>query len=304
MTKFEDIDWVNNEEWQLYLKNLYPTPPASRIHYFKQKWYQKNIDKSYVITPESVPTQQSTSSTTSPPSTRQADTTSSSQQSRSPAAINSLERISTVLLCGAVLLSLGSFVPTSLAARLRYAALSLFMFGSCAHICGTVGIPKFRTSYWERVFYSDAGQAIMMTFLALVIGSQVSLTMLSPMLSGLVMASEGLSKLVLHPTIRQYSQMVQNSKYSLLQTQSDIEVILGIFIFLLGLAGRVNFLSGLVYWNVLRTKYAINGFTKSTFGKFDGQIRSALSHHMVPKMMYTIYDKVAHALRRFGNPGQ
>eukprot|EP01055_Gregarina_sp_Pseudo9_P001077 Gregarina_sp_Pseudo_9__1076@NODE_16_length_6292_cov_28_020310_g14_i0_p6_GENE_NODE_16_length_6292_cov_28_020310_g14_i0NODE_16_length_6292_cov_28_020310_g14_i0_p6_ORF_typecomplete_len310_score58_23UPF0121/PF03661_13/4_4e25FtsX/PF02687_21/22FtsX/PF02687_21/6_1_NODE_16_length_6292_cov_28_020310_g14_i050625991 len=306
VTKFEEFDWVNNKQWHAYLESLFPTPPNNKIQYFKKKWYKKEIDPSFDITTDetSQETASSAGASSAGASASQVRPPAASSTRMPSTAVNSLQRIATVLFCGAVVLSLGSFVPSSLASRLRLAALSLFLFGSCAHICGTLGLPKFQAAYWEGVFYSEPGQAIMMTFLALVIGSQVSLAMLSPMMSGLMLASEGLVKLNLPPTIRHYAQLIQNNKYMLMQTQSDIEVFLGIFIFFLGLFGRVNFLPGLVYWNILRTKYAVNGFTKSTFGKFDGKIRSVLSHPMAPRIVFTIYDKVAHAMKRFADPAQ
>eukprot|EP01054_Gregarina_sp_Poly1_P001370 Gregarina_sp_Poly_1__1369@NODE_133_length_13228_cov_89_141783_g119_i0_p4_GENE_NODE_133_length_13228_cov_89_141783_g119_i0NODE_133_length_13228_cov_89_141783_g119_i0_p4_ORF_typecomplete_len334_score36_07UPF0121/PF03661_13/2_9e21DUF1673/PF07895_11/1_7DUF1673/PF07895_11/45_NODE_133_length_13228_cov_89_141783_g119_i0917710178 len=306
-TKFEDFDWVNNAKWQSYFENLYPTPSVDKIIHFKRKWYKKEIDPDFDFS--TIPDQTAEKSEM-PTAGRQSPTEPHFRTQQSPpgmpprsgpAPMNSLERISTVLLSLAIILSAGAFLPVPLAGRLRLASISLYIFGFLASICATLGLPKLQAVYWEQVFYSDAGQAVMMTFLALIITQQVLI--ISPALSGLIIAAEGLSRLNLHPKILEWSQRVRNTKYLLMQAKADIEVFVGIFIFVFGLAGRLNFLSGFMYWNVLRTKYTVNGFTRTTFSKFDTKIRNVLRNPICPRIVYAIYDKFAHTLKRFGDAG-
>ncbi len=47
---FQDFDWSNNQGWQSYFSNLFPTPPLSKVERFKRKWYRDNVDKDFDVT--------------------------------------------------------------------------------------------------------------------------------------------------------------------------------------------------------------------------------------------------------------
>ena len=47
--KFKEYDWVTSEEWQAYYRNIYPTPPPSKILRYKKKFYRNKIDSDFDI---------------------------------------------------------------------------------------------------------------------------------------------------------------------------------------------------------------------------------------------------------------
>ena len=47
--KFKEFDWVNSQEWQSYYRNLYPTPPPSKIEKYKKKFYKLKVDNDFDI---------------------------------------------------------------------------------------------------------------------------------------------------------------------------------------------------------------------------------------------------------------
>jgi hypothetical protein len=57
--KFLEIDWSNNNEWQLYFSNLTPTPPGNKVLYYKKRFYRLKVDNEFDINWE--PQQASTS---------------------------------------------------------------------------------------------------------------------------------------------------------------------------------------------------------------------------------------------------
>eukprot|EP01056_Protomagalhaensia_sp_Gyna25_P001299 Protomagalhaensia_sp_Gyna_25__1298@NODE_1651_length_1657_cov_420_383807_g1350_i0_p1_GENE_NODE_1651_length_1657_cov_420_383807_g1350_i0NODE_1651_length_1657_cov_420_383807_g1350_i0_p1_ORF_typecomplete_len308_score52_21UPF0121/PF03661_13/2_9e20Alpha_GJ/PF03229_13/0_061DUF1240/PF06836_12/1_3e03DUF1240/PF06836_12/1_3_NODE_1651_length_1657_cov_420_383807_g1350_i046969 len=297
--QFEGFDWVNNEKWQSYLSNLYPTPPADRINYFKKKWYKKEIDPSFEITSEMPPTASSSTEQTVPP--RPA---ASSPPPSSPQPANSLERIATMLLCGGIIFGAASILPIALSGRLRLASLALYIFGFCASICGDYGIPKFQWAYWERILMSDAAQAIVMTIMAIMLAAHLSfLSLLSPTISAVIIAADGLLKITaLHPKVVQYARQIQGKKYQLFQQKADIEAWTMIIMLVLALTGRVPFVLGFLYFNIMRFKYTANGYAKSAWQKIDRSTRYLLGKPVVPRVLYTVYDKVSNMLYRLGNP--
>ena len=55
--KFKEFDWQNNQEWQLYYSNLYPTPPPNKIERYKKKFYKNKIDNDFDIDYQSTSSQ-------------------------------------------------------------------------------------------------------------------------------------------------------------------------------------------------------------------------------------------------------
>ena len=53
--QYRKFDWTLNEKWQIYLNNLFPTPPRDRLEKMRKKWYRDNIDKDFDLTYEPAP---------------------------------------------------------------------------------------------------------------------------------------------------------------------------------------------------------------------------------------------------------
>ena len=47
--RYKSYDWSTNENWQAYLKNVYPVPPLARLDKMKRKWYKSNVDKEFDV---------------------------------------------------------------------------------------------------------------------------------------------------------------------------------------------------------------------------------------------------------------
>ena len=47
--KFQNFDWVNSDLWQSYYRNLYPSPPLSKLDKYKRKFYKLKIDPDFDI---------------------------------------------------------------------------------------------------------------------------------------------------------------------------------------------------------------------------------------------------------------
>lgn len=44
---YQEYNFRNDQRWQRYLDNLYPTPPMNLLEKRKRKWYRDNVDKDF-----------------------------------------------------------------------------------------------------------------------------------------------------------------------------------------------------------------------------------------------------------------
>lgn len=47
--KYQEFDWAKSDEWQSWLRNVYPVPPAAKLQQMRKKWYKRNIDKDFDV---------------------------------------------------------------------------------------------------------------------------------------------------------------------------------------------------------------------------------------------------------------
>src|SRR5689334_3364514 len=64
--KFLEFNWRDCVDWHSYFSNIYPTPPGSKVDFYKRKYYQQKIDPEFdrnYVQPEPSTTQSNTNTT-------------------------------------------------------------------------------------------------------------------------------------------------------------------------------------------------------------------------------------------------
>ncbi len=47
--EYRKYDWTLSDKWQIYLNNIFPTPPRDQLEKIRRKWYKTNVDKDFDI---------------------------------------------------------------------------------------------------------------------------------------------------------------------------------------------------------------------------------------------------------------
>ena len=47
--RFKKFNWAYSDDWQHYYRNLYPSPPISKLLHYKKKFYRNYIDPDFNI---------------------------------------------------------------------------------------------------------------------------------------------------------------------------------------------------------------------------------------------------------------
>lgn len=77
--------------------------------------------------------------------------------------------------------------------------------------------------------------------------------------------------------------------------------MVGFTILVLGVVGRVKFLTVLVYWHTIRLKYNGNPFVANVFRRINGLFRRGLSHPKIPGGFLKSYDTFSGMVHRYGD---
>jgi hypothetical protein len=72
-----------------------------------------------------------------------------------------------------------------------------------------------------------------------------------------------------------------------------MEVYIGIYLIVVWFIGWSSLLSIMMYWQIMRLRYMINGNTKSAFGRVHARINALLSKPFVPGILRNLYLKVS-----------
>ena len=47
--EYRKYDWTLSDKWQIYLNNIFPTPPREQLEKIRRKWYKNNVDGDFDI---------------------------------------------------------------------------------------------------------------------------------------------------------------------------------------------------------------------------------------------------------------
>ena len=302
--KFKEYDWVTSEEWQAYYRNIYPTPPPSKILRYKKKFYRNKIDSDFDIDYKSPEEEQSNSytgysgsSTSSSSTSSNNNTNTSNQESFSTEqtfetykAAQTLTRpIQSSLLQGLETLLLFLFI---FSLPLKYKTSLIGIIAFLVRTIRIVGIPRFEMTYLQAFILNDACHTLLFTVQSL--ADRMNYYMILPVaISAIIALCDNLRALNLtFGGVKKYVDLINNKKEDIIQSKSHIEVAIG-FVCVAGIFLKINsFLTPIIYWQLLRVRYTLNPYIKQSFVELNNKANEIKNSPKCPAPLKLVIDKV------------
>lgn len=302
--KFKEYDWVNSEEWQAYYRNIFPTPPPSKVLRCKKKFYRNKIDSDFDIDykpPEEEESNTSSSysgSSTSSSSTHTNYNTNTTNQGaysneqtfENYKAAQYLARpIQSPLLRGLETLLFFAFF---ISLPLKYRTTLIGIIAFLVRTIRIVGIPQFNMTYFQAFILNDSCHTLFFTLQSLT--DRTNYYMLLPVgISAIIAICDNLAATNLNiGGIKKYVDLVNNKREEITQSKSHIELAIG-FVCIGGIFLKINsLLTPIIYWQLLRVRYTINPYTKQSFTELNNAANDIKNSSKCPEILKVVIEKV------------
>ena len=311
--KFKKFNFAYSDEWKAYYRNIFPTPPISKLLHYKKKFYRNYIDPDFDI--NYIPPEGEKEETvyTPPPEVirknRNKNNNNSEKEKTLPEQIEEKYEISKSL-CRPInnpvfklseLLLLFGFI-LSLPIRRKTAQTALFAFG--IKTFREVGIPELKMSYFKALLLNENFHNLI--YLAQCYFDNFTYYMLLPIcLSTIIAISENLIYFnVKIKSVENYVNSIIKVKEKLMQDKAHLEVGIG-FLLIIGTSMKLNtFKTPIIYWQVLRFKYLVNPYINYSFVCLNNIVDEFKNGNKCPKILKIIIDKLQILFCYLGNMGQ
>ena len=308
--KFKEYNWVESEAWQAYYRNIFPTPPPSKILRYKKKFYRNKIDPDFDIDYKSPSEEESNqnsggssySSNTNNNSNNYNQNTYTNQQTFETykASQYLANPINSTLL---VFVETAFIILFMLSLIFRYKTL---LFGLIAFLIRTirlVGIPQFNTNYLQAFIMNDSCHTL--TFILQTLPDRLNYYMLLPsVISAVISLCDNIKLLNINiPIFKNYVDLINNKKEEIIQSRAHIEVAIG-FISILGIFFKINsILTPIIYWQLMRVRYTINPYTKQSFVDLNNLATQFKNNEKCPGLIKFVIEKIQWAFELMGKMG-
>jgi len=311
--QFQEYNWIESKEWQLYYSNLFPTPPPSKILRYKKKFYHNKIDPNFDIDYEPPKEEEKTSTNNTQYSNENQnysnqtnqESFSNEQTFETYKAAQTLARpINSKNLFLIETISLVIFL-FSLPIRYKTNLLSIIAF--LIRSIRLVGIPEFNMTYLQAALMNDACHTLL--FAVQIILDRLNYYMLFPVIISAILAlCENIKVLKIKmPLGQEYIDYVTIKKEEIIQSRANVEVAIG-FVSIIGIFLKLNsILTPVIYWQMIRVRYTLNPYIKQSFKEINEFANSIKKSEKCPGIVKTIIDKVQWAvdyLGKMNNPQQ
>ena len=290
--KFKEFDWVNSKDWQSYYRNLYPTPPPSKIERYKKKFYKLKIDNDFDID-YNPPEQNTNTNTNSNTNTNYSNyNTQYNFQSFQGNPINSilLLNIETLILF---------FFTFSLI--FNYHSLKLCCIAFLIRTFRQCGMPQFNIHYLQVLIGNDAFH-ILMYSLVLFIDRFNYFIIFPSALTSVINICENL-KILNNQFLTQFNKyfdIVISKKTELIQDRAHAEVAIG-FLLIPGIFLKLNsFLLPIIYWQFMKVKYTLNPQIRYSFSILNQYTNQFKNSSNCPSLVKFVIEKIQWLLEYMG----
>lgn len=243
--RFANFQWSASEEWQSYLKNIYPTPSIAQIHKIKRKWYRQHVDPNLQL--------EAPAQSASPPSSSAPSSSASPPPSGASPPPSYGRRDLTWL--PALLFLLWPLAWIS--GKGFHVSIAAFLAG----LLSKYGIPKWSMYYWQPVALDDDLHSVVYCLLLLMFPDGTA-TQLPIILGAICWIASAAQRF---PSTQALARRVDI--YSLATLKCDCEVALGVFAVVSITTPGGSFVFALIFWQFLRMKYMMSALTKTSFAK-------------------------------------
>ena len=286
--KFED-----NPQYRPYMDSLLPTPPLSKIPYYKKKFYRQYVDKEFDISydPEKKQEQPAPPPPQSPEEKKaeekkEATTEPSASTSQSP------PRSERKTLPWATKFQLMLFIvflctfPVGLLARSYYHGVPLcvaFVIG----ILKKYGIPKFNRWYWQGLLMDDHFHNLVSALVCILSFSSTVVVWIPILIRTIVFVAECVTLMgrggnKLAQLVNKMTGTITTKRETLLTFKADFEIYAGFYVLAAVLMGWVSLMLPLFYWQILQVKYMLNGYTRIALDKLAAQMDEIIASSWCP----------------------
>ena len=285
--QFQNFDWINNDLWQSYYRNLYPSPPASKLDKYRRKFYKLKIDPDFDINYKIIEQQTNNNNNNSSHNDYSNKTSNNSKSNNINNNNNNiLLKIETFILFLFIL-----SIPFNLhSLKLGFIGFLIKGYNEC-------GIPKFNMEYLQNIMIKDSFQMLIFNIILFI--DKFNYYLIFPLaLTSIIYISENL-KILNILFFQTYTESIIKDKKKLFKDRAYIEVIIGFFL-IPGIYFQLNsYFIILFYWQYLRIKYALNPQIRYVFSVINNFVNNYKNSSNCPSIIKLIIDKIQQIFNYF-----
>eukprot|EP00927_Polykrikos_kofoidii_P026822 TRINITY_DN23816_c0_g1_i2.p1 TRINITY_DN23816_c0_g1~~TRINITY_DN23816_c0_g1_i2.p1 ORF type:complete len:336 (+),score=52.30 TRINITY_DN23816_c0_g1_i2:109-1008(+) len=258
---FLDYDW-SGEEWQAYLKNLYPEPGPRQLLKFKKKWYKKTVDADFDETYE-------------PPGSASSSASPMYEQDNGAPVVFPPKEASRwrkmgqkAMICAAAHgLAMTGAIAAAAGALPAYQALVVLVLAFILELLAKYGM-KFNNTYVQSVLLDDVGVMPMMALTVFTPGLHPwirTLALVPPFFTSLLSFGQICKEHTRLPgVIRDFFSPLGelSARYKVMKIRAHIQVAP---------------VSVLLFWNFMKMRYMTSPWTQASFTSIDNCLHPVLS---------------------------
>lgn len=290
--KFLEYNWENSQQWKDYYRDLFPTPPQSKLLKYKKKFYKLKIDPDFDIsyTPPISHEQSPSNNNTNNPEDTLFENYKIAQNLARPVKSNIILYFETI----AMILFLLS-VPLRI--KTIFLAINVFIIRTMR----LVGLPRFEISYIQALIMNDAFHSLVYSLQILT--DRFNYYLIVPIcISVIVGLCENISNSRLKKInrLKDEVQFINTNKEQLIQDRSYLELAIG-FITIFGVFLKINsLLTPLIHWQLLRVRYGLNPYIKRSFLDLNKIINMFKDSKKCPFIIKIIIQKIQNFFEYMG----
>ena len=319
--KFKKYNWAYSDDWQNYYRNLYPSPPISKLLHYKKKFYRNYIDPDFDI--NYVPPEGENQETlyTPPPevieknlkklkkdkNNNQENNNEDKEEEKSQydkllekyeLSKKNCRPINSIILKYSQLILLLLFI-FSIPVGIKTNQFALYAF--LIKVIREVGKPYFSKKYFQCLLMNDSFHSLLYIFLCYL--DYFNYYMILPIaISTIIAIAEDFKDNNLgFNYINNYISTVNKVKEKLIEDKTYIEVIIG-FLEIIGASIGINtFKTPIIYWHILRFRYIVNPYVNQSFGELNQIVNKFKKNNKCPNFLSYIIEKMQSVFNYLGN---
>ena len=318
--KFKKFNWAYSDDWQHYYRNLYPSPPISKLLHYKKKFYRNYIDPDFDI--NYIPPEGEIQETeyTPPPEIIEKNLRKLKKEKQQNNGLEEEEEeeekssydkliekyellkknykpINSVIFKYSELFFLLLFI-LSIPIGIKTNQFALYAF--LIKVFREIGKPYFSNNYFQCLLMNDSFHTLIYILLCLL--DYFNYYMILPVaISTIVSISENLKDNNINiKYFNNYISSVNKVKEKLIQDKTNIEVYIG-FLQIIGSSIGINtFKTPIIYWHILRFRYIVNPYVNRSFSQLNQNINNLKENNKCPKFLKYIIGKIQNMFNYLG----
>lgn len=264
--KFLEMDWTNNNKWQTYFSNLYPTPPGNKVEHFKKKFYKLHVDEDFDV--NYIPS--SNNGNTNTNSNYNPNYNKTNPYGTSTTGININQGNTTIYKFFTILEHLLWIISIPFCfTYLPYIRL-LCIIPYCIRIIRRVGMPNLTYEFAEKIILDEHLHVLL--YLALLLIDRYNVYLMLPhLMTATLNIGEYLKFVDKLPFIY---KIIVNNRVLISELRANLDLLLIVFL-IVGVFINLNSIFICIFFlQYLRMKYMLNVDCKYAFGRLNSYVNS------------------------------